>query len=387
MPRLIRKLPPEAKLAYLLGVVVVLFALADPVVILALLAIQTGIWLGSGIGFGPLKRIFKRLALLFSVIALAYAFVATGQGDTDQWLAVTLGPASFAINLSGLHLAGLMCLRVLVLVMASAWVQQSGRPGDFMEALTSFRVPRFLAASIDGTLRLAAGGRGGGTGRGWGGKVTTGLSFEQIRRGKLSVVQELVERNLTRAQDFVAENNPALERELARDVAIIMGVAAAIMSLKMLQVMPGLPIAPGHKNVLIIPFFLLAASLTRMRLGGLWAGVTTGAVSVMLGFGKYGVLEIAHFAAPGLLADLLLPVVGRRQSRWLTLVGFALVGAIMGAGRFAANFLVIVLAGAPGLAFVLYLPMLLSQIAFGTVSAFVTLVLLNRPAADYSGRP
>ena len=149
------------------------------------------------------------------------------------------------------------------------------------------------------------------------------------------------------------------------------------MGLKALQVLPGLPVAPGHKNLLIVPFFLLASALTHGRFGGLWTGLTTGLVSVMLGYGKYGILEVAHFAVPGLMADLLLPLTHRRGPRWLRLGEFAVVGALMGAGRFAANFLVIVLAGAPWTAFVIYLPMLGSQVAFGAISALVAVVVLD----------
>ena len=130
----------------------------------------------------------------------------------------------------------------------------------------------------------------------------------------------------------------------------------------------------------MLPFLLLAAGLTTMRFGGLWTGLTAGAVSVMLGYGKFGVLEIAHLAAPGLVADLLLPLVRLDGPRWARLVQFALVGALLGVARFAANLLVILLAGAPGLAFAFYAPMLLSQIIFGALSALISLVVLARLA-------
>jgi hypothetical protein len=98
---------------------------------------------------------------------------------------------------------------------------------------------------------------------------------------------------------------------------------------------------------------------------------------MMMGYGKFGVLGIAHFAAPGLLADLLLPLVRLDTSRWLRLLQLAVIGSLLGLGRFAANFLVIILAGAPGVAFMLYFPMLVSQMVFGALSAFVSLVILE----------
>ena len=87
------------------------------------------------------------------------------------------------------------------------------------------------------------------------------------------------------------------------------------------------------------------------------------------------------------MADLLLPVVRPSHPKWLRFIEFGLIGGLLGIGRFAANVLVILLAGAPGMAFVLYLPMLASQVFFGAVSAFVSMAVLDlasRPAVVIS---
>ena len=374
---------PHLKIAYLLAVMTVVCIFRSPVVIGALLVIQLGLWIHSTLGWSTLVRVMKRLALFFLIIALSYAFVSVG--DADQWASVVIGHWKIPLNLGALSVALIMCLRVLVLVLASRWVQESSRPGDIVRALQDFRVPRFLGASIDGTIRLAAGGgqgRGSGDGSGGGGRrqlkeEAMSFSFQQIRQGRMTYIGDMVERALKRAEVLVNSENPGLDRVQARDIAIMIGISVAIMGTKLVQVLPGIPIAPGHKNVLIVPLLLLAAGLTHMRFGGLWTGLTAGIVSVLSGYGQYGVLEIAHFAVPGLMADVLLPLVRSPSQKWWHLTQFALIGAAMGAGRFAANFLMILLAGAPGMAFVLYLPMFVSQVSFGAISAFVTLGLLD----------
>lgn len=376
---------PRLKIAYLLAVMAAVCAFQSPEVVGALLAVQLGLWMKSAIGWSPLARIFKRLILFFLIIGLSYAFVSVG--DTDQWISMVIGQWKIPLNLGGLSMALVMCLRVFVLVLASVWVQESSKPGDVVRALEDFRIPRFLAASIDGTIRLASGGgqgQGGGSGSGGGGgrrhmsaKEAVSLGFQEIRQGRMTFVTDMVERALTRAEALVSNENPNMDRAQARDIAIIIGIAAAIMGTKVIQVLPGLPVAPGHKNIIIIPLFLLAAGLTQMRFGGLWTGVTVGVVSVLSGYGKYGVLEIAHFAVPGLMADVLLPLIRPYSRTSWRLLPFALVGAAMGAGRFAANFLMILLAGAPDMAFVLYLPMLVSQMSFGAISGFISLELLE----------
>jgi hypothetical protein len=378
---------PKIKLSYLLLLAILLFTFNQPAIILGLLLLQCGLWASSGLGMRPLRPMFKRLSLFFTLITLSYAFISVGDPSRDQWMALPVMGWELEINLTGLGLALLMCLRVFTLVLASSWVQQSGRPGELVEALTWMKVPRFLAVSVDATLELLSGegnggkkGEGGGKGKGGGKKHRLGerarVTFAQVRRGDLSFVSDLVERGLSRAERHVAEKHPELDARMARDIAVIIGISLAIMGLKMVQVLPGLPIAPGHKNLLMIPLFLLAASLTHGRFGGLWTGLTVGVVSFMLGFGKFGLLEVAQFAVPGLLADLMLPFV--RGRGWGRLLQFMIIGAMLGLARFAANFLVIVLAGAPWVAFVLYTPMLFSQLAFGAASCVVSVVLLGR---------
>jgi len=128
--------------------------------------------------------------------------------------------------------------------------------------------------------------------------------------------------------------------------------------------------------LLIVPLFLFAAHATMMRFGGYAAGTAVGIVSFKMGYGKFGILEIAHFAVPGLLADLLMPL-AVAQGRGARLVQYALIGVALGLGRFTANLLVIFLAGAPQLAFVLFAPMLASQVIFGGLSCFVSLLFIG----------
>lgn len=378
---------PQAKLWYLLAVATVLFAFPNMTTTVILLVVQACLWVAFSLDWHPIARILKRLTLFFVVIAVSYAFVSSGDSRTDTWTEFGVGPWTVTINVAGLSVAVMMCLRVFVLVAATAWVQESGRPGDFVSGLERLGVPRFVAASIDATVQLASGGGGGGRGGGRGGRSGRGrvatddrgsaVNFTQLRQGNLALVTEMVERGLLRAEEFVVRANPGMKREEAKDLAIIVGMSTAIMGTKLLQILPGIPIAPGHKNVVIIPFLLLAARLTRKRLGGLWTGLTAGIVSALSGYGQYGVLEVAHFVVPGILADLLVPLVRSSHPAWLRFIEFAMIGGLLGIARFTANFLVILLAGSPRIAFVLYLPMLASQVFFGALSAFVSMAVLD----------
>jgi hypothetical protein len=210
------------------------------------------------------------------------------------------------------------------------------------------------------------------------------LGWADIRAGRVQVFTEAFERSLERGRRWLAERYPELTPERVRDLSIVLALCLTVMGLKVLQVLPGIPFASGHKNLLIIPLFLFVAQGTTMRFGGFAAGTAVGIVSFLMGYGKFGVLEIAHFALPGLLADLVTPWL-RATGRAARLAQYALAGAILGLGRCAANILALVLAGAPDVAFLLFAPLLVSQVAFGALSCFVSVLLIKPKPADAPG--
>src|SRR5262249_30633528 len=191
--------------AYLLAVMVAVCFFQSPTLIGGLLLIQLGLWINSSLGWSPFIQMIKRLVLFFLIIGLSYAFVSVG--GSDDWKSIDMGPWMIPVNLGGLWVALIMCMRVFGLVMTSRWVQESSKPGEIVRVLQDFRVPQFLGASIDATIRLASGagqrrGRGDGSGGGRRHMNTeegATLGFQQIRHGRLSFVSDMVERALDRA--------------------------------------------------------------------------------------------------------------------------------------------------------------------------------------------
>jgi hypothetical protein len=379
----------NASLAWLLALAVALFAIEHPALLGALLAGQLALWIGAGLTLRDAWAPLRRLLVFGLLIALSFAFVPTG--GADRWVALP-GPEWLRLNLAGLALAGVMFLRVLTLVLASSWVQRSCPPGALVRGLRWLRVPESVAIAVDATLALLAGGsgQGAGTGGGDGGgrrREAPGgaeLKWADIRAGRVPAFTEALERALERARRWLAERYPELTPERVRDLSLVLALCLVVMGLKVLQVLPGIPFASGHKNVLIVPLLLYVAQATHMRFGGFAAGTAVGIVSFLLGYGKFGVLEIAHFAVPGLLADLITPWL-RATTPGGRLVQYALAGALLGLGRFAANFLAIMLAGAPDVAFLLFAPLLISQVVFGALSCFVSVLLIKPKPAGAPG--
>lgn len=348
------------KILYLLTLTIVLFISSSFEVIAAALLLQLVILLRSKVKIQSLFTPLKRLSILFTVIIISYSFFPPQEG-------------------MGVVFGIMMCVKIAILVLASFWLQSTEKPSNLVSALKKLYLPEMAALSISTSLALLS-GSGKGNGKGGGknkGKKKIKISFAEIREQKLDWVHTKITESFAKAAEYIEELNPTITEKQKHDLSIIVGIVLAIMSLKILQLLPGLPIAPGHKNLLIIPMLLLASSLTNNRWGGFITGTTAGVVSVMLGYGKYGFLEVAHFAAPGLLADLLLPLSITKKGKLLSLISLASIGAVIGAGRFAANFLVITLAGAPLSAFAIYTPMLFSQIIFGALSSLVAMAIVN----------
>lgn len=381
---------PLIRLIYLLTVAVSLFFIHSAPILAGVLFFQLILWQTSRLKWSLLARSIKRLGLFFVIILLSYSFIETGDTTTDNWIEIS----GLSINLGGVLLAGIMCLRVFTLILISLWVQNVSKQGEFVGSLKSIGMPSFLSIAIDVSLVLLASGKkggGDGSGKGSGGgqgdgrskhkkdkKSVSPILFKQLLRGDISFLYEMIEKALKRTQKYITDSYPEISEREARDIAIIAGMTVAMMGLKLIQLMPGLPIAPGHKNLLMLPMFLLASQLTYCRFGGLWTGLTLGVINFLFGFGKFGVLEILQFAVPGLLADLLLPMTRSASSRWARVSLFAFIGAILGLGRFSANLGILILAGTPLVAVLALMPMLLSQIIFGILSGIVSAYILGR---------
>ena len=381
----------KIKLVYLLVLACGLFFVGDWRVVLGLIAVQTGLWLYAGLGFRELLRGTSRLKWFFLLIVISYLLIPPVDASPDY--RIDFGWFGIGIYFSGLEHAALMLSRVFLLVFTSLWVRLSEPAGAFVEALGKLGLPESTAIVIDAGLSLAGSsqktsgqGRGDGSGGGHGDGRNSGqqkqngrrrISFADIRHARFSFMDDLIGNALQKSRAYLGEHYPQMSDAVRRDAAIILAVVVVVMSLKLLQILPGLPFAPGHKNIVVIPLLLMASLATRSRFGGFSAGLAVGIVSFLLGYGKFGAFEILQFALPGLLADLLAPVLVR-GSGLVLLVRMAILGALLGLARFAANFMVLMLAGSPELAWLVFAPMLVSQVVFGGLSGLVCVYIVKR---------
>src|SRR5207302_753945 len=139
--------------------------------------------------------------------------------------------------------------------------------------------------------------------------------LKQLGRGDVQPLVQRLDRHIARAQQHVDENSDhdaatrAVDRRVARDVAVISGVALTMLGIKALKILPGVSFAPGWKTVILTPLYIITPLLTRTRFGATATGTVMGVVSFLLGDGKYGPFEICKHVAPGLICDAIVPLV------------------------------------------------------------------------------
>ena len=393
------KQPYNVKIIYLLVLATGLFFINDIRWIVAIALFQITLWFISGLGIAPIVRGLSRLKWFFLLVLISYLLIPPEESVADYEL--DLGFYTLNIYLTGLQHAAIMLSRVAILIMTSLWVRLSLPAGQFIDALRKLGIPETVAIVIDAGLSLTAdksrtkdpqkgsgqgSGQGAGQGAGSGGgmgkarkdhrnKIT--VLFSDLRQGKFGFLDDLLARALKKSRDFLHERYPNMSEDARHDAAIILAVVVAVMSLKLLQLLPGLPFAPGHKNLIVIPLLVMASMTTRGKFGGMAAGFSVGIVSFLMGYGKFGIFEILHFALPGLVADLLVPLlVG--GSGFLLLTRLAILGALIGMTRFAANFMILILVGSPALAWAVFIPMLASQLLFGSLSCIVCIYIVKK---------
>jgi len=387
----------NVKVVYLIILATGLFFINNIQLIAVIGLFQLALWFNSKLSLSPIITGISRLKWFFLLVLLSYLLIPPAESAAD--LKINLRFYSLSIYLSGLEHAALMLSRVAILIISSLWVRLSMPAGHFVNALKQFRIPETVAIVIDAGLSLTAdksnkkdkqkvpgqgGGHGGGQGGGMGGgrskngrrnKVT--VLFTDLRQGNFAFLDDLLANALKKSRDFLHERYPHMSEDVKHDTAIILAVVVAVMSLKLLQLLPGLPFAPGHKNLVVIPLLVMASMTTHGRFGGMAAGFSVGIVSFLMGYGKFGIFEILHFALPGLMADILVPLlVG--GSGFLLLTRLAVLGALIGLTRFAANFMILILVGSPALAWAVFIPMLASQLLFGSLSCIVCIYIVKK---------
>ena len=398
-----RTRPAVLKVLYLLAVTAAVFAVpafeatrsARWLVVAGLMLFQAMILIRCGVEWREVLRPLGRLKWLFLVLLACYAFLpGDDERATANWYAIPVFGRALWVNLGGLALAALMCLQILTVLLASSVVRLTGPGTDLVVGLRALGLPKLFVYPLDLVLAKLGGvrrsGRGGGGGNGESGgrrcasrdPPTPGFFavFRRLMHGDVAAFTTAIRTALDDARRQVEEDaGEPLDPKFANDAAVIAGVGLVMVGFKMLKLLPGVPIASGHKTLLLFPLYILASRLTHARWGGTTAGAVMGVVGFLQGDGRFGILEVLKHLAPGLLIDGLMPVMRRLPDRtWV----YCVVGLLAGVARLTTEFAVLLLLGTRPEVYLFVGAKLVPTVVAGTLSGFVAVAVLRAFPAD-----
>lgn len=377
------------KVVYLLVVTTCVFALPAAEltrpwrwhIVPGIAALQVVILLVCRISAAEILRTTTRLKWFFVFLFLCYGLLPAehGAGELHQWRLPITG-WTVPLNVAGLAVAGLMCLQILTVVLASAVVRLTSRGTDLADGLARLGLPRLFVHAFDHTFALLAGlpqpGRGEGR-RGAGGGGSRGFfpTLRKLIRGDVGFLIQSVRDSLERARaEVFRQAGGRLDQRLAHDVAIVSGIALVMASLRMLKFLPGIPFAPGIKGVVLLPLYVLASQRTSSRWGATAAGSIMGVIGFLQGDGRYGVLDVLQHVAPGLVIDLAMPVVRRFPPSAFV---YCVLGFVATIARSTTEWAVVLLLGARAEVYLYPAVGMVPMLIAGTLSGFVTVYLLR----------
>jgi hypothetical protein len=391
------------KVLYLLGVTAAAFAVPAFeatrslrwYVISGLLGVQFVLLGVGGVRPAEIFRAVWRLKWLFVFLVLCYGLLPPEQRDWGEdavhWWNIPGTSWMAPVNLGGLARAGLMCLQIVTVILASAVVRLSGSGRDLVDGLRTLGLPKLFVYSLDQTLEefgsLRRPGRNErGNAAASGQDAATPLpglmaTVGRLLRGDLGEFLRRIQGGLDRAGAQTQRSGIA-DKRLAHDVAVIAGIAMVMVSLKVVKLLPGVPFAPGVKTLLLFPLYALAAHLTWTRWGATAAGSTMGVIAFLNGDGRYGVLEVLKHVAPGLVIDLSLPIARRLpQSAWV----YCVLGFLAAIARTSTDLVLVLLLGARAEVYLFPAATMVPNLIAGTLSGFVTAFVLRNFPVGQSG--
>jgi len=350
-------LPPVLRIIYILAVSVCIFVFNNIYIVLGLLTLQIALWISL---FIPLKKLkpLKRIQTFLLVLIFFYTFF---HGEID-FILISIKKWKFGVSYSGFYAGLFMASKLLTMLLATFVVRFTTSSQEFMTGLKSLGLSNDFSLIIDGILKtIETQPKKKNKDSNKKGK---GISIKSVLKGNFSEIVDLINSKLDEARANFANN----------DIAIISAFSLIVTLIRFMKITPGFPIAPGHKNVLIIPFFILASKLTNKKFAGTSIGFLSGIIHFMSGFGKYGPLGILQFALLGLVVDLFMLLFKKSNS----IVIYSIIGLVAGFTRVSSEIGLAWLLRMPVEYYLFYLPYVTSQCLFGMASGAVTKYLVGK---------
>lgn len=338
------------------------------------------IWILLGIIAAHLALYFfiknpkKSLRFLWKVkwfVLLIFLFHAFTGEDNIKVLVIQRWKWTLALSYDGMLTGAIMACKLIAMLLITQTVRFSMKKNEFVLGLVGLGLSRSISQIIDQIIEVVNSekkGKGNGKGKGKGKNKNADnkgetRAIDVLLKGQVgNIPKKLVNRLNFAADKF--KNNPN---------ATIASSSLAITLIRMVKIAPGLPLAPGHKNILVIPVFIHGIHKSEKKFAGLQIGSISGILHFSMGFGKFGPLGILEFGILGLVIDLMLKLPVKKTN----LLYLMAIGAMGGLTRIATEIALAYILGMTSVFYILYLPYIISQISFGIASGFISRAILK----------
>ncbi|HEX7623741.1 MAG TPA: hypothetical protein VF400_09240 [Anaeromyxobacteraceae bacterium] len=356
----------------------------SPYLVGLLFGLQLALFMAAKLPLALFGRVLRRPSVFVLVICVSIVlFPERCRGELAR---VSVAGWTLQLCSDALGHALLMAVRLYTVILASTLVRARDTAGTFVAALSGMGLPVVVALPLDAALGYLAPAsletrpgrhrrKGGADEPATRQPRKLGLR-DLVRGGGMGAMRDSLFEYLDWSEKTLEARRGSVPREALVDAAILAALTILAMLVRYIQVLPNLPFAPGYKGIVHIPLFIIAAQTVAGGFGGTKLGAVTGIIGFMTGQGGYGIFEVAKQVSPGLLADLLVLLFGGRR-RSLHVAAYVVMGALVGAGRFATMVLITVLMDAPKALYALLGPVLLSQCLFGAASGAVSKFLVG----------
>ena len=358
------KIPSELKIAYIFFGGFGVFLINNPWSMMVFLLLNLILFLSikekGGKSFRFLVKVRWFLLLIFLMSALT--------GDSD-FILFKISKWSLGVNYEGIIDGGIRAAKVVTMLLITQVVRVTTNQQSFASGLMSFGLGKTASDSINSVIGVVLDEKK---------TKKKGLNKNNKRekqnsKSQVSAIDTIIGK-VGNLPDKIKSKVKSAQEQLDSTSDGIAESSLAITLIRMVKIAPGLPIAPGHKNVLIFPVFIYGIKKSKQKLAGFKIGIVSGVIHFFMGFGKYGPLGIFQFALIGLFFDMGLKLFSRR----LTIFPLLILGVLAGLLRFSTEFLLAWILGLPKEFYFLYLPYVIAQMSFGAGSAFVSMKLLDK---------
>jgi hypothetical protein len=276
---------------------------------------------------------------------------------------------SLGVSYAGIEKGLIMSSKLLSMLLITQIVRFSMLKEEFVKGISGLGFSSSTAQIIDDIIEIVnieTQNKKGGNGKGGGkNKSKNGdKAIDVLLKGKVGNIPNKMMERLSFSKDKFKDSSNAN----------IGSSALAITLIRMVKIAPGLPLAPGHKNILVIPVFIHGISKSEKKFAGAQIGTISGVLHFSMGFGKFGPLGILEFTLLGFVIDLLLKLPIKNTN----LVYLMTIGAIAGIVRIGTEILIAYILGISSAFFLLYLPYIISQISFGIASGFISRAIIKK---------